>query len=88
MFRLYIDIPIDLPETEEAVAKAKKVLSVMMGGSFFKENIFHTGVEKINYRLSNDEDRTLKNYFHINENGHAGTKKDCLLVENYFHWFQ
>lgn len=88
MYRLYIDIPIDLPTTEEAAQRAKKVLAIMTTHAFFKENIFETGIKTINYRLSNDEDRTTKNYFHINENGHVGTKKDIIVVEKHYPWFQ
>jgi len=72
MFRIHIDIPLQLSE-EEAVAVTKQVIELLD-----KTKLLPIGVEQINYRLGNDEDRQNSNYLVKNEKGHVTNKKSNI----------
>jgi len=69
MFRLHIDIPLNLTE-EEAVNATKQIIDLLQ-----KEKMLTFGVDQVNYRLGHDEDRQKSNYLLKNENGHVSNKK-------------
>lgn len=68
-YRLHIDVP--LPHTQEdALAISSKIVE------FFKKEVNNMdGIDSFNYRLGHDEDRQNRNYFVIDDAGHASTKK-------------
>jgi hypothetical protein len=76
MFRLHIDIPIseDENEAQEVVKKLQEGINSLPGNN---DNL----KKSLSYRLSRDEDRTVRNYLIKNENGHASTKKSKLIKE-------
>ena len=72
MFRLHIDIPLDMSE-EEATKESK----------FFADGLkellsLSPKTPKIQYRLANDEDRAVRNYMIKDSEGHVSTKK-CVI---------
>ena len=69
MFRLHIDIPLNLTE-EEAVNATKQIIDLLQ-----KEKMLTFGADQVNYRLGHDEDRQKSNYLLKNENGHVSNKK-------------
>jgi len=71
MYRIFIDIPLQAATVEEAVTKGKQVIDLLLA----KDKFSNIGITQLNYRLGDDEDRTPKNYFIINEQGHAASKK-------------
>ncbi len=71
MYRIFIDIPLETTNVEEAVTKGKQVIDLLL----VKDKFSGVGITQLNYRLGDDEDRTPKNYFIINEQGHAASKK-------------
>ena len=76
-YRLHVDIPIN--GTEEDVIRITTELMRFCFDNIHAENHLHgLGIECVNFRLGNDEDRQMSNYLSKNENGHVGTKKGCL----------
>lgn len=81
MYRLHIDIPIDTDEKT-----AKDIAYSILQWSFFdnknqtKIRLKEYGIEQVNYRLGNDEDRQKSNYFDKNENGHCSNKKTKISI--------
>ncbi len=71
MYRIFIDIPLEAANIEEAITKGKQVIDLLL----VKDKFSDVGIIQLNYRLGDDEDRTPKNYFIINEQGHAASKK-------------
>ena len=71
MYRIFIDIPLEAANLEEALTKGKQVIDLLL----VKDKFSYIGITQLNYRLGDDEDRTPKNYFIINEQGHAASKK-------------
>jgi len=69
MYRLHIDIPLNLTE-EEAANASKQIVELLQ-----KEKMLTFGVDQVNYRLGHDEDRQKSNYLLKNENGHVSNKK-------------
>ena len=69
MFRLHIDIPLNLTE-EEAANATKQIIDLLQ-----KEKMLTFGADQVNYRLGHDEDRQKSNYLLKNENGHVSNKK-------------
>ena len=69
MYRLHIDIPLNLTE-EEAANASKQIIELLQ-----KEKMLTFGVDQVNYRLGHDEDRQKSNYLLKNENGHVSNKK-------------
>lgn len=78
MYRLFIDIPLPFSQ-EDAIRTAKLIMQMLE-----KEHAaFHSmNVDQINYRLGHDEDRQTRNYFMIDNMGHASTKKSKILLDN------
>lgn len=73
MYRLVIDFPLG-ENQEEAIKKAQLIVPAIEQA--VKQSCLPTmGVKLMQYRLQNDDDRSVKNYLTINENGHAGNKK-------------
>jgi len=70
MFRLHIDIPLGVDE-ETAI---KESLALAEG---LKEFLC-AATPKIQYRLADDEDRTVRNYLIKDDEGHVATKK-CVM---------
>ena len=67
-YRLHIDIPLtnnltQSKEIAEHIVEYLKQMNKIENADYFQ------------YRLSHDDDRGNKNYFDINENGHASNKK-------------
>jgi hypothetical protein len=81
MYRLHIDIPLGTDEKT-----AKDIANSILQWSFFddknqtKIRLKQYGVEQVNYRLGNDEDRQKSNYLDKNENGHCSNKKTKILI--------
>jgi len=57
---------------EEAVAQAKEIAEKVV------EVVKNTQVKTVQYRLQYDDDRSVKNYLVVNENGHVGHKKTVV----------
>ena len=80
-YRLHIDIPLGTDENT-----AKDIANSILQWSFFDEKnktkirLKQYGVEQVNYRLGNDEDRQKSNYFDKNENGHVSNKKTKITI--------
>lgn len=75
MYRIFIDIPLEASNLEEAILRGKKVMGLLLDEDKFTKDILNVGITTLSYRLGDDEDRTPKNYFIINENGHAASRK-------------
>ena len=75
MYRIFIDIPIEASDVQEAIGKGKQVMDLFLNEDKFTDDISNLGITRLNYRLGDDEDRTPKNYFIIDEQGHAASKK-------------
>ncbi len=75
MYRLVVDASLG-PNREEAKRLAQEFLDKLkvLAGEF--PNNEFSGLQ---YRLSNDNDRTSKNHMVENENGHAPTSKAKLF---------
>jgi len=71
MYRLVIDFPMG-ENQEEAVAQAKEIAEKVV------EVVKNTQVKTVQYRLQYDDDRSVKNYLVVNENGHVGHKKTVV----------
>ena len=69
MFRFKLDIEVGDDETA-AAEKSRKIVDVIIDA--FKAN---TDIKEISYLMSNDNDRTVRNYLVKDENGHVATKK-------------
>ena len=72
-YRLHIDIPFSGGEAE-AAENAKNIIELLR-----KDIMIEMGVEQINYRLGNDEDRQKGNYLEKNANGHISCKKFRIM---------
>lgn len=74
MFRLNIDCPLgeDLDRAKELTQNFIAQLKDLLGHAPEEFN-------EIQYRLSKDEDRQVRNYMIENENGHVSTKKSELF---------
>lgn len=66
MYRLHIDIPLNLSE-EEAIAMSYSLVTM------FRTTLL------INYRLGHDEDRQRSNYLIKDDKGHVSNKKCTIL---------
>lgn len=72
MFRIHIDIPIELPE-DMAIETTKFVMRMLIE-SLRDTNESHD-IRQVNWRLGHDDDRQKSNYLDKNENGHVSNKK-------------
>jgi hypothetical protein len=72
MFRLHIDIPLNTDE-QTAANLSNMVIGFLSGKA--SEHLVAAGVEEINYRLGNDDDRQKSNYLIKTESGHVANKK-------------
>lgn len=84
-YRLHIDIP--LPFDEEKACDISERVTELFAWVLKENNIMVeandcddgdkvlTEIEKFQYRLSNDEDRQMKNYLVKTEEGHATKNK-------------
>ena len=70
MFRLHIDIPLNMSE-DDAIKESGFFIEGL------KEFLSET-TPKIQYRLANDDDRTVRNYLIKDSEGHVSTKK-CVI---------
>jgi len=80
MFRLHIDIP--LSNDEEKATKFSQAIMDMLPGKIRSLQSGMTDVAKIarevtkvQFRLANDEDRSIRNYLIKDSEGHVSTKK-------------
>ena len=78
-YRLHIDIPLSMTE-EQALIASQQILGLLAEEDMQALILNAIGVEEINYRLGNDEDRQKSNYFQKNENGHVSNKKSKIVV--------
>ena len=70
MYRLVLDVTIS-EDQEESIKKAKELIEFL--------NVVNQGrLSGMKYRLSRDEDRSIRNYLDIDTGGHASTKKLSL----------
>ena len=77
--RLFIDIPLEYSEEEEAIQKSLMILKIL------SENIDAlktNGVGQINYRLGHDEDRQTSNYLIKTDTGHVSNKKCKIIIDH------
>lgn len=77
-FRLHIDVPFDPSWDEDKCRNAAEKIMEVFGIDVDDGFYLHCGVDQINYRLGNDEDRQKSNYFRKTDNGHVSTKK-CTI---------
>jgi hypothetical protein len=80
MYRLFIDIPISGSSTEEAVKTADHFMNLIIKNH--SADIRGLDIHQVNYRLGHDEDRQNRNYFQIDDAGHASTKKSRIDLDN------
>ena len=50
-------------------------MGIFLDENKFTKDIANLGITRLNYRLGDDEDRTPKNYFIIDDKGHAASRK-------------
>ena len=81
MYRLFIDYPISASSNEEAVSISSKIIEHLIGSDAANGHTKDLGIKQVNYRLGHDEDRQNRNYFIIDEAGHASTKKIRISLE-------
>jgi len=80
MYRLHIDIPLGLDE-EQAVNTVNLIMKWCFHDDIHQVmKMKQHGIEQVNYRLGNDEDRQKSNYLDKNENGHCSNKKTKRLI--------
>ncbi len=80
MFRLHIDIPLDM--TEDWAAQLSKTITAHLE-TWAKENgMAALGLTKIQYRLADDTDRNIRNYLVKDEQGHVSTKKSIIEIKS------
>ena len=80
-FRLHIDFPLD--DNEDLASKDAQIIIDAIITKLKQEkesltNDFNERVKVVNYRLSNDNDRRLRNYLVKDENNHAIEKKTSV----------
>lgn len=73
-YRFHLDIP--LGDDQEAAISAAKNLITLLQANIGWDMFYHYGKPQV--RLGNDDDRGVKNYLRINENGHATGGKSPL----------
>lgn len=74
MFRLHIDIPLDVSEEASCVI-AQEIIARISSGA-----LSGCGAQSLKYRMGNDGDRTTKNYLVKTDSGHAtGSKVEISL---------
>ena len=78
MFRLHIDIPLseDEQKSVDLSRSIAKVITEALETSRLTEN---DALKKFQYRLANDDDRSIRNYLLKDAEGHVRTKK--IIVE-------
>ena len=76
MFRLHIDIPLEMNELD-CVAATKKFINFLEQN---KELLTAMGFSDINYRLGHDDDRQKSNYLIKTESGHVANKKSRITL--------
>lgn len=76
MFRLHIDIPLELNESSCVDATNKFIAFLEQN----KELLTAMGVTDINYRLGHDDDRQKSNYLIKTESGHVANKKSRITL--------
>lgn len=74
MYRLHLDIPLGEDEAS-AIRISKRFVEWVISSEAGRADMKQLGIQTINYRLGNDNDRQRSNYLDINENGHVSTKK-------------
>ena len=77
MYRLFIDIPLPFTQ-EDSLEISNKILQLIQSQH---ELLNSLNVNQINYRLGHDEDRQNRNYFVIDQAGHASTKKSKIVLD-------
>lgn len=80
MYRLFIDIPIDVATPEEAINIGQKIMHNILDDGKLITEISEFGIAQFNYRLGNDEDRQRSNYFLLDDRGHANNKKCSIDI--------
>lgn len=80
-FRLHIDIPLGSDE-EKALKLANSIMEWWATSESSKADLKNMGIQSVNYRVGNDEDRQKSNYLVKNENGHVNNKKCRLVLDN------
>jgi len=74
MFRLHIDIPMSDYEGS-AIAASEEIIAALKESILYHKLKDKYNIEKIQYRLSHDNDRQKRNYLVKDENGHVSTNK-------------
>jgi hypothetical protein len=74
MFRLHLDLPLKISETESAEITKAFVEFLTQN----KDTLTNMGIADINYRLGHDDDRQKSNYMIKNHNGHVANKKSRI----------
>jgi hypothetical protein len=77
-FRLFIDIPIDLDESE-AVTYANEIVQVCIDALRNRKKQLPV-IEDFNFRLGHDRDRQKSNYLIKTESGHVTHKKSRVKI--------
>ena len=80
MFRLHMDFPLEMNESD-CVGTTNKLVAFLEQN---KQLLIDMGFTDINFRLGHDDDRQKSNYLIKNENGHVANKKSRihLLPQN------
>lgn len=76
MFRLHIDIPLEMAELD-CVSATNKFIHLLEQN---KELLTAIGVTDINYRLGHDDDRQKSNYLIKTDSGHVVNKKSRIAL--------
>ena len=63
MYRIFIDLPIDAISTEDAVLQGNTIMELFIDSDKFTPAFTGVGVTRINYRLGNDTEEKMVNYF-------------------------
>lgn len=79
MFRLHIDIPLGFDEAQSSEI-TKRVMDAISLNRELRQYLKDVGVESVNYRLGNDEDRQRSNYLVKTDNGHVTKKKSRVII--------
>ena len=72
MFRLHIDIPLDVDE-EKSAELSREIVKILEES--LRQNKVSKSLSLFQYRLADDTDRAIRNYLIKDENDHVSKKK-------------
>ena len=79
-YRLHVDVPLGSNE-KQAIDTSNLIMQWLFSDDRHQcMKMKQHGVDEVNYRLGNDEDRQKSNYLDKNENGHVSNKKNKIHI--------